>query len=617
MSVIFVVHSPVDGNTITELPVHGDSSIWYLPNDPQGETISLSAESDEDHSLICLEVYSDVVLLRVFGNGECFVLGDAGSKFRVPRSTPEHLKSIILRSDTQFLTSMQHRWEVVWDDETGSKSNSMRAPLPLVSGHLETPSQNDINNDIMKLLVDERGVCTQATEDKSSQSTASPTPPPPEPKAQANIMESDDTNSCSPDDVPASADGAVLTEHSAEEDPRETKAANEKSSRAVQAVLSPAVSELGTAETPSDVVENGHANGDSETDTISCSRDALPTPVSPTLSNDGHKTHEAGITQKKRKLAEIESDSLAGQSQQNDEHASPVTDFANSIRSQGSADPEQRTERRRSARGVRQSPRTPGHPNSDISSSSATTERGSPRKRMRRDSSGSSLATQGVFEPVVVFSGNTVVDQDQNAMAALKLLGGRVTKSINEANMLCVPDGSMKKTSKLIMAVARGIEIVTESWIVETQRSGSFPAVEDFLPNDPSREQLWNFDLKAALQRGKAGLTHLLSGTTVILTKQVRTDLGNLEREISQIATMLGADAVKNRLPALKDKAKYTENDLLIIGTPNDPQGALIGRLGQKLFNKDILTMAVLRGDVERESPEFLLEIPIKDEEEY
>ena len=54
MVAIFIVHSPVGGNTITELPLHGESSIWYLPNDPQGETITLSAEHDEEHSLICL-----------------------------------------------------------------------------------------------------------------------------------------------------------------------------------------------------------------------------------------------------------------------------------------------------------------------------------------------------------------------------------------------------------------------------------------------------------------------------------------------------------------------------------------------------------------------------------
>jgi len=66
------------------------------------------------------EANSDVVLLRVFDDIKCFVLGDSGSKFRVPRSTPEHLKSIVLRSDTQFLTSTEHRWEVFWDDETGN-----------------------------------------------------------------------------------------------------------------------------------------------------------------------------------------------------------------------------------------------------------------------------------------------------------------------------------------------------------------------------------------------------------------------------------------------------------------------------------------------------------------
>ncbi|KAI1613237.1 hypothetical protein EDD36DRAFT_259199 [Exophiala viscosa] len=617
MVAIFVVHSAVGENSVTELPLHGDSSIWYLPNDPEGGPIELSAESDEKHSLICLEVHSDVVLLRVFKDVECFVLGDSGSKFRVPHSTSGHLKSVLLRSDTQFLTSTQHRWAVFWDDESGSKSNSMRPPpLPIVN--LETPSQAQINQDIMKLLDDEQSNCTPPPQDSSSQHTASPTPPRHGPESQRDIsMTSNDAKGCTSEDGLASIGSILKTGQAADEICQETEVAAERPIPSVQAVPSPPSSELETAETSSNLVDVGHAHRDAETAADAClTYDTLPTPVSLTSSNDGDRTQASSTILKKRKLAEIESDDVESQSDQNDGNPSPVADFANSIQSEGSVDAEQRKKGRGSARGQRKSPRTPIHPNGDISSSFATTDRGSPKKRMRRVSSGSSLATQDAFKPVVVFSGNTVVDQDKTAMEAFKHLGGRVTKSINEANILCVPDGSLKKTSKLIMAVARGIDIVTESWVVETQRSGSFPAVEDFLPQDPSREQLWNFDLKQALQRGKAGLTHLLSGTTVIFSKQVRTDLGNLEREMSQIATMLGADAVRNRLPALKDKGKYSENDLLIIGTPNDPQGALIGRLGKKLFNKDILTMAVLRGEIERDSSEFLVDIPIKDEEE-
>ncbi|OQU99816.1 BRCA1 C Terminu BRCT domain-containing protein [Cladophialophora immunda] len=218
--------------------------------------------------------------------------------------------------------------------------------------------------------------------------------------------------------------------------------------------------------------------------------------------------------------------------------------------------------------------------------------------------------------PVVVFSGNTTIQEKGTAIETFERLGGKVSTEINKATILCIAEGPLKKTGKLIMAVAMGMDIVTEKWIADTHRLGRFPALEEYLPLDRSRERQWAFNLKDALNRGKTGLTDLLSGTTVFLTKQLRTDLGNLEREISQIATILGADAVKHRLPAIKDKAKFSEAKTLIIGIPGDPQGAHVGRLGHTLFNKDILIMAALRGRVERGSADFRIEVPIKDEVE-
>ncbi|KAJ4557247.1 hypothetical protein HRR78_000914 [Exophiala dermatitidis] len=230
----------------------------------------------------------------------------------------------------------------------------------------------------------------------------------------------------------------------------------------------------------------------------------------------------------------------------------------------------------------------------------------------RRRSSSRRNATQ---KPVAIFS-NTNIQEDKRIMTSFASLGARVTSSISDATVLVVGARPLKKTGKLIMAVALGLDVVTEQWITESVDKGQLVNVRKFLPNDPTREQQWSFNLKQALARGKQGLTCLLAGTTVCFTKQLKTDLGSLDRELSQIATILGAEAVKHRLPALKDKDKHDENELLIIGVPDDPQGAHVGRLGHKLYNKDILTMGALRGQIEREFSEFILEVPVKAEDE-
>lgn len=258
----------------------------------------------------------------------------------------------------------------------------------------------------------------------------------------------------------------------------------------------------------------------------------------------------------------------------------------------------------------------PSTPINETPDSTPSSVQLSSKKRSRRRASHPSPSRYNGPAPVTIFSGHISISKKRTAMKTFERLGGRVTDSINEANLLCIAEGPLKKTGKFIMAVAKGMDMVTEKWVADAHRLGRLPAINGYIPLDGSRERQWKFNLKEAIGRGKQGLTHLLSGTTVILTKQLRIDLGNLAREISEIATILGADAVKSRVPALKDRSKYTEKKLLIIGVRGDPLGAHVGRLGHKLYNRDILTMAALRGEVEWNCEDFVIDVPIKDEGE-
>ncbi|OAL39093.1 hypothetical protein AYO20_01411 [Fonsecaea nubica] len=139
---------------------------------------------------------------------------------------------------------------------------------------------------------------------------------------------------------------------------------------------------------------------------------------------------------------------------------------------------------------------------------------------------------------VVIFSGSTSIQEKRSVMRSFERL-----------------------ESILIVAVAIG-DIVTEQWIIDIHRFGRVPALQGDIPLDRSRERRWDFGLKDAIGRGKTGLTHLLAGIMVFLTKQLRSDLENSDRETSQIATMIGADAVKHCLPALKDEGKFSEPEI-------------------------------------------------------
>lgn len=498
---------------------------------------------------------------------------------RLPLSTSSHHKSLLLRSDDQFC-GPTGRWAVRWDDEYGTISNSMRPP-PLK----EVAASDEILTVEKPLREMEAG--EMASQGRSSEVTFSPTPPPnDDPGKEKDQM----PTSLMPNEAlyEETSTGTSDEEHQYEMDIPEEDGAGLAVSQIPNKVL---VSEPRSPSTQ-DIIQPRRRSIEKATNEP-CISPSLGSSVSaPTGTEEGIQGPPSSPDRsaEKRKVLEIEA---AGEDIEVGDAEAPVSE------EESSADtivvkPIQIPEEARRTQG-----------------SAEEVEALRPRKRVR-----SSSADNIGPSPIVIFSGNTLIEGRKNTMATFERLGGRVTRSINEASILCIGEGPLRKTGKLIMAVAMGIDIVTERWIIDTHRFECFPRPGEYLPIDGSRERQWNFSLREAIARGKKGLTHLLAGTTVVLTQQIRKDLGSLERDVSRIATILGADAVKNRLPALKDRHKYNENQLLIIGVQGDPQAAQVGRLGQKLFNKDILTMAALRGKVDRESAEFTIDVPVKEEDQ-
>ena len=54
----------------------------------------------------------------------------------------------------------------------------------------------------------------------------------------------------------------------------------------------------------------------------------------------------------------------------------------------------------------------------------------------------------------------------------------------------------------------------------------------------------------------------------------------------------------------------------LVIGTPGDAERSLVGKLGLKLYDKDLLTIRVLQVELDIESPNFIINVPIKEEKD-
>jgi hypothetical protein len=200
--------------------------------------------------------------------------------------------------------------------------------------------------------------------------------------------------------------------------------------------------------------------------------------------------------------------------------------------------------------------------------------------------------------PRVVFSSTTQIVTKKNTMAFFRECGGKVVKSISTATMLCVGSNTpLKKTPNFVLAVCLGLDIVTEKWLVESQRKGFLLNPELYLPKDREREREWGFKLHEAIARGRlrGGLSGLLNGLDVYFTQGLKSLLGDNFRDFGTVATCLGADAVRNGLPNGKEKKAF-----LILGTADDPQTLRASRMGHKVWSKDLLVMGALRGMIQR-----------------
>jgi hypothetical protein len=213
--------------------------------------------------------------------------------------------------------------------------------------------------------------------------------------------------------------------------------------------------------------------------------------------------------------------------------------------------------------------------------------------------------------PRVVFSSTTQIVTKKNTMAFFRECGGKAVKSISTATMLCIGSNTpLKKTPNFVLAVCLGLDIVTEKWLVESQRKGFLLNPELYLPKDREREREWGFKLHEAIARGRlrGGLSGLLNGLDVYFTQGLKSLLGDNFRDFGTVATCLGADAVRNGLPNGKEKKAF-----LILGTADDPQTLRASRMGHNVWSKDLLVMGALRGMIQR-TDEFGIANPMDKE---
>ena len=87
-------------------------------------------------------------------------------------------------------------------------------------------------------------------------------------------------------------------------------------------------------------------------------------------------------------------------------------------------------------------------------------------------------------------------------------LQGAVTESVRDCNIL-VTD-KIRRTTKFLSMVAKGVPIVSASWLVESGNCSRFLDPWDFILKDSDNEKKWGFKLEETLKKARSG--RLLEG---------------------------------------------------------------------------------------------------------
>lgn len=218
----------------------------------------------------------------------------------------------------------------------------------------------------------------------------------------------------------------------------------------------------------------------------------------------------------------------------------------------------------------------------------------------------------------VFFSSSTTIDRTSKRLTFLERNGVTKVNSVEECDILCVAKGELKKTGSLVLAVISGKEVITDDWISKSISKGELLDPRSFLARDPTKEAEWKIDLREAIERGKRGIKPFLN-SFFFFTSAAKKDLGGKGfTDLKAIAMHAGAKSVQVSIPK-KPSSQMGDNKsqtFIIAAAQDDWELPALEEAGWRSFNKDIITLSVLRGTVDMEGNEFLIKPQIESKQQ-
>ena len=155
-----------------------------------------------------------------------------------------------------------------------------------------------------------------------------------------------------------------------------------------------------------------------------------------------------------------------------------------------------------------------------------------------------------------------------------------------------------------IQAVLGGKTVVTDEWITESVKAKKVLELENYLATDPPTESEWGTTLVDAVARGRDH-SKPFQDWSLCFTPAVKKELGKGFVELKEICIEAGAKSIQATLPR---KGPQEPSVIIMIGANEDKDVPLLQKRGWKVFGKELITFSILRGTLQYDTDEFLIE---------
>ena len=233
-----------------------------------------------------------------------------------------------------------------------------------------------------------------------------------------------------------------------------------------------------------------------------------------------------------------------------------------------------------------------------------------PSSSSRKSRSAARDSSSKLQEPLpktrVLFASSTTLDTSKAFMKFLTAHGVQKATSIDDCTILCVgKEAELKRTSNLVLAVLNGKDVITDTWISESVNAKVLLDLEQYRATDPSKEDEWGTSLTDAIARGKEGLRPFVD-LSFCFTPAVKTELGKGFADMKSICLQGGAKSIQATLP--RKGPQEPCRTIMIANNGDDQDVEFLHRNGWKVFSKEMITFSILRGSLQSESEEFMID---------